>query len=110
MDKSETFQPAHHIPTLKGLVDDHLFRSGPIVQTLSEKSALDGYEFALLLRQLTYDKQVYEIWQKKCRTFYGARENARQDMKLNRRKKGNRQRDALLEQVLETDALGARAA
>ena len=72
---------------MKGLVDDHLFRYGPIVQTLSEKSTLEGYEFALLLKQIAYDKKVYETWQKKCSTIYGARELARQEMKLNRRKK-----------------------
>ena len=110
MDKSETFLPAQNIPTWKGLVDDHLFKSGPIVQSLSEKNALEVDEFALLLKQLTYDQQVYETWQRKCRTIYGARENAKQEMKLNRRQKGNRQRDALLEKVLETDDLGARAA
>ena len=33
MDKYEGVQPAQHVPTLKRLVDAHLFQSGPIVQT-----------------------------------------------------------------------------
>ena len=44
-------------------------------------------EFALLLKQLTYDQKVYVTWQRKCRTIYGAREHAKQEIKLNRRKK-----------------------
>ena len=55
MDKSETFQPAQNIPTLKGLVDNHLFSSGPIVQSPNERDTLVVDEFALLLKQLTYD-------------------------------------------------------
>ena len=47
MDKSESFLPAQHVPTLKRLVDDHLFKSGPIVQALSQKNALEVDEFAL---------------------------------------------------------------
>ena len=58
MDKSETFQPAQNIPTLEGLVDNHLFNSGPIVQSLSERNACVVDEFALLLKQLTYGQQV----------------------------------------------------
>ena len=67
MDKSETFNPAQHLPTLKGLVDKHLFHSGPIVQSSNERDALVVDEFALLLKQLTYDQKVYETWQRKCR-------------------------------------------
>ena len=87
MDKSETFLPAQHIPTLKGLVDAHLFKSGPIVQSSTQKDALEVDEFALLLKQLKYDQAVHETWQRKCRTTSGAREHAKQEMKLNRRKK-----------------------
>ena len=54
MDKSETFLPAQHIPTLKRLVDTHLFKSGPIVQSSTQKDALEVDEFALLLKQLKY--------------------------------------------------------
>ena len=97
MDKSETVNPAQHLPTLKGLVDNHLFHSGPIVQSSNERDALVVDEFALLLKQFTYDQKVYETWQRKCRTIYGAREHAKQEMKLNRRTKSNGQRDTLLE-------------
>ena len=85
MDKSEAFLPAQHIPTLKGLVDAHLFKSGPIVQSATQKDALAADEFALLLKQLKYDQAVHETWQRTCRTIYGAREHAKQEMKLNRR-------------------------
>ena len=70
---------------MKGLVDNHLFNSGPIVQSSNERDALVVDEFALLLKQLTYDQQVYETWQRKCRTIYGARDYAKPEMKLNRR-------------------------
>ena len=50
MDKSETFQPAQNIPTLKGLVDDHLFKYCPIGQSLNAKSALEVDEFSVLLK------------------------------------------------------------
>ena len=46
MDKSETFQPAQSIPTLKGLADNQLFKSGPISQSLSEKNAFEVDECA----------------------------------------------------------------
>ena len=49
--------------------------------------ALEVDEFTLLLKQLKYDQAVHETWQRKCRTIYGAREHAKQEMKLNRRKK-----------------------
>ena len=77
MDKSETFNPAQHLPTLKGLVDNRLFNSGPIVQSSSERDALVVDEFVMLLKQLTYDQKVFETWQRKCRTMYGAREHAK---------------------------------
>ena len=41
MDKSGTCPPAHHIPTLKGLVDAHLLQSGPAVQTETKLDALE---------------------------------------------------------------------
>ena len=47
MDKSETLEPAPHIPTLKRLVDTHLFKAGPIVQSSTQKDALEVDEFAL---------------------------------------------------------------
>ena len=109
MDKSETFQPAQHIPTLKALVDAHLFKSGPIVQSSTQKDALEVDEFALLLKQLKYDQAVHETCQQNCKTIYGAREHAKQEMKLNRRK-GRGCSGAFLEQVHEADALGAPAA
>ena len=87
MDKSESFLPAQHVPTLKRLVDAHLFQSGPIVQSATQKDALAVDEFALLLKQLKYDQAVHETWQRKCRTIYGAREHATQEMMLNRRKR-----------------------
>ena len=87
MDKSETFNPAQHLPTLKGLVDNHLFNFGPIVQSSNERDALVVDEFALLLKQRAYDQTVYDTWQRECRTIYGAREHAKQEIKLNRRKR-----------------------
>ena len=54
MDKSEAFLPVQHVPTLKMLVDAHLFKSGPIVQSLNETNALEVDEFAFLLKQLRY--------------------------------------------------------
>ena len=46
MDKSATFLPAQHIPTLKGLVDAHLLKSGPIVQLTTQKDARAAAETA----------------------------------------------------------------
>ena len=60
IDKSETFLPAQHIPTLKKLVDAHLIKSGPSVQSSTEKDALEVDEFALLMKQLKYGKAVHE--------------------------------------------------
>ena len=59
MDKADTFDVAMHMPTLKKLVDDHVF-STPVSQTKDAQKALDSDTFQLLMKQMEYDTACYE--------------------------------------------------
>lgn len=84
MDKSDSFQPSQHIPTLKKIIDTHMF-SSPVVQTTSKLEALEVDEFNLLMKKIKYDVTVYENWQLKCSSALAAREHAMQEFKAKRR-------------------------
>ena len=63
MDKSDSFSVVQNIPTFRRLIDAHLCQapSGPIA---ADKAALDVDEFNLVMKQLKYDRNVFETWEK----------------------------------------------
>jgi hypothetical protein len=69
------------IGTFKKLLDQHLFNV-PVQATSAQAEAILVDEFHLLLKQLKYDVQVFENWQKKCINVFAAREHAKQDHRL----------------------------
>jgi hypothetical protein len=79
LDKSESFDLAVHIPTFKRLIDEHVF-SAPLTLSTDAQKALDTDSFQLLIKQLNYDTQVFENWQKKCSGVLSARYHREQDM------------------------------
>lgn len=86
MDKAENFDAALHIPTLKKLVDNHC-SAAPVAPTIAAKEALVVDEYNFMMKQLDYDVQVFETWEKKCSTVLGARYFKEQEFKLGLKKK-----------------------
>lgn len=81
LDKADTFDVAMHMPTLKKLVDDHVF-STPVSLTTDAQKALDSDTFHLMLKQLDYDTTCYENWMKKCSGVVCARYHREQETGL----------------------------
>eukprot|EP00959_Pyramimonas_sp_CCMP1952_P454731 9470390-Pyramimonas_sp.AAC.1 len=81
MDKSDTFDVAMHMPTLKKLVDEHVF-STPVSLATDAQQALDSDQFHLLIKQLEYDTTCYENWMKKCSGVVCARYHREQETGL----------------------------
>ncbi|CAK0897612.1 unnamed protein product [Prorocentrum cordatum] len=81
MDKSDTFDVAMHMPTLKKLVDEHVF-STPVSLATDAQQALDSDQFHLLIKQLEYDTTCYENWMKKCSGVVCARYHREQEFRL----------------------------
>ena len=65
LDKSDDFDPAKHLPSLKVFIDKHVFER-PVCRTAVESEALAIDEWDLLQKQFAYDIQVFHNWQKKC--------------------------------------------
>ena len=80
MDKSDSFQ-IKQVPTLKRIIDQHVF-SQPTTDESTNMNTLKVDEFKFLLKQLNYDVDVYETWQRKCATTAGARYFKEQEHKL----------------------------
>ena len=78
LEKSDSFDPALHVPTLKRLVDEHVF-STPTPAPEIAQQALNVDAFNLLIKQLNYDVTVYQNWEKKCSTVLSARYHKEQD-------------------------------
>jgi hypothetical protein len=81
MDKTDSFEPAKHVPTLKRLVDNLVFQAPvPVDEAAQDRMTAD--EFVFLMKQIEYDTQVFLNWEKKCSTVYGARYFKEQEHKL----------------------------
>ena len=80
-EKNEQFNPSQHVPTLRKLVDSHLF-SAPVVAPVAMQQGLDIDTYQLLIKQMEYDMSVFNIWKKKCDNAFAARYHAQQDFKL----------------------------
>ena len=78
LDKSDSFDVTLHMPTLKKIVEDHVF-SAPVSLEADARAALDVDTFQLLLKQLVYDQSVYETWQRKCGSVLSVRYHREQD-------------------------------
>ena len=85
LEKSETFSPSLHIPTLQKLIDANLF-SNPVAPSDAVVEALEVDAFELLMRQLDYDVKVSDVWQKKCKNAHTAKDNAQSEWRLRRNK------------------------
>lgn len=82
MDKSDNFDPALHLPTLKGLVDKNAMDAPVQGMGNSEKVAMELDSFNLLIRQLKYDQGAFEVWLAKCSTVQSAHHFKKQDFRL----------------------------
>jgi len=81
LDKVSGFDVSK-VPTLKRIIDQHVF-SSPLQVSSSSAESLKVDEFELLLKQLNYDIEVYLTWTKKISTVTGARYFKEQEHKLN---------------------------
>jgi hypothetical protein len=86
MDKAADFDVTKSMPCLRKLIDAHVF-TVPVGVTLAETESLAVDRFQLIMKQLRYDVQVYETWQRKCASVESVRESARQEWRLRRRQK-----------------------
>ncbi len=74
LDKSESLD-VRQIPTLKRLLDEHVF-TRPIAQTQRKQESLTMDEFNLFVKQMEYDIQVFQTWEKKTVVAEASREHA----------------------------------
>ena len=58
-------------------------------------------KFELLLNQIKYDQQVFEVWERKCQTVVAARHFAEQDWKITRHNKIVGAADTFLDQFVK---------
>ena len=79
--------PGQHCPTLKRLIDAHLFLTALVTQSVVQKDALEVDDFNLILKQLTYDQQACEVWQNDIKHVYISRESAAHERRLQRKTK-----------------------
>lgn len=63
MDKNDSLD-VRQIPTLKRLLDEHVF-SRPVANTQHQQESLTMDEFNLFVKQMEYDIQVFQTWEKK---------------------------------------------
>lgn len=75
MEKSESFDPAVHLSTMKRLVDEHIFQA-PLAPAEEVQKSLHVDEFNLDMKKLEYDTTVFENWEKKCGNVVTARYHA----------------------------------
>ncbi|CAK0808477.1 unnamed protein product [Prorocentrum cordatum] len=78
MEKSDSFDPAVHLSTMKRLLDEHIFQA-PLAPAEEVKRSLDVDEFNLDMKKLEYDTTVFENWEKKCDNVVTARYHAEQE-------------------------------
>ncbi|CAK0907391.1 unnamed protein product, partial [Prorocentrum cordatum] len=81
MEKSDSFDPAVHLSTMKRLLDEHIFQA-PLAPAEEVKRSLDVDEFNLDMKKLEYDTTVFENWEKKCDNVVAARYHAEQEHKM----------------------------
>ena len=74
MDKNDSLD-VRQIPTLKRLLDEHVF-SRPVANTQHQQESLTMDEFNLFVKQMEYDIQVFQTWEKKTVVAHTAREHA----------------------------------
>ncbi|CAK9018185.1 Uncharacterized protein SCF082_LOCUS13970 [Durusdinium trenchii] len=86
MDKSENFDLRRDSPTLKKLCDQQSFAK-PVCASAIEEATLQVDKFALVMKQLQYDLQVYETWSRKTASVKSAQEHQRHLWMLQRRKR-----------------------
>ena len=86
MDKSDTFDVKRDCPSLRKLVEDHKF-SKPVAMDTVEEVSLQVDKFALIMKQLKYDVQVYTTWTRKVSSVKSAQEHQRHMWLLERRKR-----------------------
>ena len=78
LEKTDAYDPMQHCPSLKTLVDAHIFNT-PISLSMTIKAELDIDLFNLVMKQLKYDIEVFAVWRRKCSTVEAATLFKKQD-------------------------------
>lgn len=88
LEKLDQFEVGLNMPCFKALLDDALFKA-PVASEVEKdlRDALKRDEFDGLLKKLTYDQKVFEVWKTKCAGATVARNHARQEHLVNQHRK-----------------------
>ena len=92
---SKDFDPCKHIPSLKNLLDMHIFRA-PIGNDEGKKEQLHIDEFQLWSRQCEFDVKAFQAWRKKIGIEVGSRKAREQEMKMERHNQCKQAADTFL--------------
>ena len=79
----QDFDPCKHIPSLKNLLDLHIFQA-PMGNDAGKKEQLHIDEFTLFSRQCEFDIRAFQTWRKKVSAELGSRKFREQEMKMER--------------------------
>ena len=85
IDQSETFNPAKDLPSVKRVLDAHIFKTALSTETIVNKEDIAADDFSLLLKQLAWDIDAYKVWVMKCSSVKSARYRKQQDWKVSRK-------------------------
>ncbi|CAK0825428.1 unnamed protein product [Prorocentrum cordatum] len=81
IDKSDMFDVAVHVPALKALVDARVF-SNPVANPTTAQATIDIDLYELTIKQIRYDMQAFEVWERKCSTAHAAHYHKQQEPHL----------------------------
>ena len=83
IEKSDTFDPIKDIDVIRQIINKHMSANpskAPGVSVAQEQLQVD--QFALMMKQLEYDKRVGQVWKDKCTTVMGARRFSEMEAKM----------------------------
>ena len=83
LERSDNFVASQHIPSLRKLVDSHMFLL-PVGPSAAAAEALEVDAFELVMRQLDFDVKAHAVWLKKCENIHMAKGHAQREWALRR--------------------------
>jgi hypothetical protein len=95
IDKNPQFNIIEGISALKMLADQHSLTK-PVKMPEETSRLIEIDQYHLCVKQIRYDMQVHDVWQKKLANAHTARHHARNDWKIRRRSASNEQAKTLM--------------
>ena len=95
MDQAEFFDPCS-LPSIKRIIDAHLFNAPMGVEVVTSTEEIAADDFALLMKQLRWDADAFEVWTKKCSNVRTARYRKEQELKVQKKTACDRASDKFM--------------